>query len=147
MEIFYSLKELCVLAERWRVHFNTVSTNSSPGYNPAPPAAWLTQASQGMEKREAKNVFSFSMSPTTETSHILYAPRYANNPTGKKHRADKLSRRQEKCSTQIGREPKLYGAWSYLCCACSLLLFPGHRRRNSLPDMLLIPLGPLFQRL
>jgi hypothetical protein len=103
MEIFYSMKELCVLAEGWRIHFNSVRPNSSPGYNPAAPAAWLTEALQGMEKRDATNVVTLSMLPTAETSHILYAPRYANNPTGTKHRADKLSRRQEKCSMQIGR--------------------------------------------
>jgi hypothetical protein len=103
MEIFYSMKELCVLAEGWRIHFNSVRPNSSPGYNPAAPAAWLPEASQGMENRDAKNVFSFSMPPITETSHIFYSPCYANNTTGTKHRADKLSRRQEKCSMRIGR--------------------------------------------
>ena len=31
-EIFYSIKELRVLAERWRVHYNTVRPHSSLGY-------------------------------------------------------------------------------------------------------------------
>jgi putative transposase len=31
-EIFYSMKELRVLAERWRVHYNTVRPHSSLGY-------------------------------------------------------------------------------------------------------------------
>lgn len=35
----------------------------------------------GMENWEAKNVFSFSMPSTAETSHILYAPRRANSPS------------------------------------------------------------------
>jgi transposase InsO family protein len=36
-EIFYSLKELHVLAERWRVHYNTVRPHSSLGCrSPAP---------------------------------------------------------------------------------------------------------------
>jgi putative transposase len=36
-EIFYSLKEVQVLAERWRVHYNTIRPHSSLGYrSPAP---------------------------------------------------------------------------------------------------------------
>ena len=38
-EIFYSLKEVQVLAERWRVHYNTVRPHSSLGYRPPAPAA------------------------------------------------------------------------------------------------------------
>ena len=38
-EIFYSMKELRVLAERWRVHYNTVRPHSSLGYKPPAPAA------------------------------------------------------------------------------------------------------------
>jgi hypothetical protein len=41
-EIFYSMKELRVLAERWRVHYNTVRPHSSLGYKPPAPEAWLT---------------------------------------------------------------------------------------------------------
>jgi putative transposase len=41
-EIFYSMKEIRVLAERWRVHYNTVRPHSSLGYKPPAPAAWLT---------------------------------------------------------------------------------------------------------
>ncbi len=41
-EIFYSLKELRVLAERWRVHYNTVRPHSSLGYRPPAPEARLT---------------------------------------------------------------------------------------------------------
>ena len=36
-EIFHSIKQLRVLAERWRVHYNTVRPNSSLGYKPAAP--------------------------------------------------------------------------------------------------------------
>lgn len=35
-EIFYSLKELRVLAERWRVHYNTVRLHLSLGPNRPP---------------------------------------------------------------------------------------------------------------
>jgi len=41
-EIFYSLKEVQVLAKRWRVHCNTVRPHSSLGYRwPAPVARHL----------------------------------------------------------------------------------------------------------
>lgn len=49
-EIFYSLKELRVLVERWRVHYNTVRPHSLLGYRPPAPTAWLPQASQGHGK-------------------------------------------------------------------------------------------------
>ena len=41
-EIFYSIKELRVLAERWRVHYNTVRPHSSLGYRSPAPKVWLT---------------------------------------------------------------------------------------------------------
>lgn len=41
-EIFYSIQELRVLAERWRVHYNTVRPHSSLGYRPPAPEARLT---------------------------------------------------------------------------------------------------------
>jgi len=41
-EIFYSIKELRVLAERWHVHYNTVRPHSSLGYRPPAPEAWMT---------------------------------------------------------------------------------------------------------
>ena len=40
-EIFYSIKELLVVVERWRVHFNTLHPHSSLGYKPPAPEAWL----------------------------------------------------------------------------------------------------------
>ncbi len=41
-EIFYSMKELRALAERWRVHYNTIRPHSSLGYRPLAPEAWRT---------------------------------------------------------------------------------------------------------
>jgi len=38
-EIFYSMKELRVLAERWRTHYSTVRPHSSLGYRPPAPQA------------------------------------------------------------------------------------------------------------
>jgi len=43
-EIFYSMNELRVLVERWRVHYNTVRPHSSLGYRPPAPEAWLTKS-------------------------------------------------------------------------------------------------------
>ena len=40
-ESFYSMKELRVLAERWRRHYNTVRPHSSLGYRPPAPEAWM----------------------------------------------------------------------------------------------------------
>jgi putative transposase len=40
-EIFYSLKEVQVLAERWRVHYNTIRPHSSLGYRAPAQKAWM----------------------------------------------------------------------------------------------------------
>jgi putative transposase len=37
------MKELRVLAERWRVHYNTIRPHSSLGYRSPAPKAWLTK--------------------------------------------------------------------------------------------------------
>ena len=63
-EIFYSLKELQVLAERWRVHYNTVRPHSSLGYRPPAPAAWQIENNPGHGKVEANNASHFSTPPT-----------------------------------------------------------------------------------
>jgi transposase InsO family protein len=42
-EIFYSMKEIRVLAERWRVHYNTIRPHSSLGYRPPAPEAWMAR--------------------------------------------------------------------------------------------------------
>jgi putative transposase len=46
-EIFYSMKELRVLAERWRLHYNTVRPHSSLGYRPPAPETWLNTTGKG----------------------------------------------------------------------------------------------------
>jgi putative transposase len=43
-EIFHSMKEIRVLAERWRVHYNTVRPHSSLGYRPPAPEAWVAKS-------------------------------------------------------------------------------------------------------
>ena len=61
-ELFYSLKEARVLAERWRIYFNTERPHSSLGYRPPAPAAWQTEASQRSGKVESKECFPLSHS-------------------------------------------------------------------------------------
>ena len=56
-EIFYSLKEVQVLAERWRVHYNTVRPHSSLGYRPPAPAVRQMQDNTGHGKVESKERF------------------------------------------------------------------------------------------
>jgi len=72
-EIFYSLKEVQVLAERWRVYYNTRRPHSSLGYRPPAPAAWQGETTTGMEgwkairsmeKWKANNASHFS-TPST----------------------------------------------------------------------------------
>ena len=52
-EIFYSLKELQVLAERWRVHYNTVRPHSSLGYRSPAPETW-----QSNTPRRRRDIYS-----------------------------------------------------------------------------------------
>lgn len=49
-EIFYSLKEAQILAERWRIYYNTERPHSSLGYRPPAPAAWPNETSPGHGK-------------------------------------------------------------------------------------------------
>jgi transposase InsO family protein len=49
-EIFFSIKELLVLDERWRVHYNTIRPHSSLGYRPPAPQAWLASNNMGYEE-------------------------------------------------------------------------------------------------
>ncbi len=45
-EIFYSIKEVEVLIEMWRRHYNTIRPHSSLRYRPPAPAAFIAQPSQ-----------------------------------------------------------------------------------------------------
>ncbi len=58
-EIFYSLKEVQVLAERWRVHYNTIRK-------------------QGMEKWKAKYASHFP-TPSTATRYLQKSMRYTRS--------------------------------------------------------------------
>jgi putative transposase len=61
-EIF-SIKELRVLAERWRVHYNTIRPHSSLGYRPPAPEAWLTTAHTGHGEVETTSRFPLLHTP------------------------------------------------------------------------------------
>ncbi len=61
-EIFCSIKELRVLAERWRAHYNTVRPHSSRGYRPPAPETWLT-TNMGCGEVESKERFPLLHTP------------------------------------------------------------------------------------
>jgi putative transposase len=53
-EIFYSLKEVQVLAERWRIHSNTIRPHSSLGYRSPAPETWQYEIKTGHGEVESK---------------------------------------------------------------------------------------------
>jgi putative transposase len=61
-ELFYSMKEIRVLAERWRVHYNTVRPHSSLGYRPPAPEVWVAK-SLGYGEVETATRFPFLRTP------------------------------------------------------------------------------------
>ena len=62
-EIFYSLKEVQVLAERWRIYYNTERPHSSLGYRSPAPRACQLEASLGHGKVESKQRFPLFHAP------------------------------------------------------------------------------------
>ena len=87
-EIFYSMKELRVLAERFRVHYNTVRPHSSLGYRPPAPQACQAAINQGHGEVESANRFPLLHTPDCDGDRIQSKPlRYTNNRTGAKDRA------------------------------------------------------------
>jgi hypothetical protein len=48
------LKEVQVLAERWRVHYNTIRPHSSLGYRSPAPEAWQPELRTRYGKVESK---------------------------------------------------------------------------------------------
>jgi len=62
-EIFYSMKELRVLAECWRVHYNTVRPHSSLGYRPPAPVARLSENNLGCGEVETATRFPLLHTP------------------------------------------------------------------------------------
>ena len=62
-EIFYSMKELRVLAERWRIHYNTVRPHSSLGYQPPAPQACPATINPGHGEVESTTRFPLLHTP------------------------------------------------------------------------------------
>jgi transposase InsO family protein len=73
-EIFYSLKEVQVLAERWRVYYNTERPHSSLGYRPPAPSARQPETSQGHGKVESKEPFPLSHTPDGYGGGLISSP-------------------------------------------------------------------------
>ena len=69
-EIFYSMKELRVLAERWRVHYNTVRPHSSLGYRPPAPQTCSTTNNQGHGEVESTNRFPLLHTPDCDCDGV-----------------------------------------------------------------------------
>ena len=84
-----------MLAERWRVHYNTVRPHSSLGYKPPAPAAWLTEAPQGYGKVESKERLPLFSTP--DYCDELYRSPVAlhKQSAGTKHRAGQKSIKYE----------------------------------------------------
>ena len=66
-EIF-SIKELRVLAERWRVHYNPIRPHSSLGYRAPAPQAWLASNSTGYGEVETATRFPLPPHPRRRLS-------------------------------------------------------------------------------
>ena len=73
-EIFYSLKEAQVLAERWRTYYNTERPHSSLGYRPPAPVTWQAESSEGHGKVESKKRFPLSHTPDYCGGQISNSP-------------------------------------------------------------------------
>jgi putative transposase len=53
-EIFYSLEEVQVLAERWHIHYNTIRPHSSLGYRSPAPETWQHEIKTGYGEVESR---------------------------------------------------------------------------------------------
>jgi hypothetical protein len=67
---FFSLKEVKVLTERWRVYYNAERPHSSLGYKPPGPARGRPKLPSSVENWKAKNASRFPTPPTTATGNI-----------------------------------------------------------------------------
>ena len=73
-----------MLAERWRVHYNTVRPHSSLGYKPPAPETWLTN-SKGHGEVETASRFPLLHAPDGGYLNSEIAA-YTNSYTGTKDR-------------------------------------------------------------
>ena len=66
-ETFYSLKEVQVLAQRWRVYYNTKRPHSSLGYRPPATEAW---AAKSMGHGEVETATRFPLLHTPDGDYL-----------------------------------------------------------------------------
>ena len=59
-EIFYSLKEVQVLAERWRIHYNTIRPHSSLGYRSPAPETWQHEIKHPRLRRDIRKLVALN---------------------------------------------------------------------------------------
>jgi Integrase core domain len=86
-EILYSLKEVQVLAERWRVHYNTIRPHSSLGYRSPAPEAWAME-NQSHEAQEPGIATRFpALHASSGGLPVHQKLRYSNNPSGTQDRS------------------------------------------------------------
>ena len=101
-EIFYSLREVQVLAERWRVHYNTIRPHSSLGYRSPAPEDVAPRAESRVWRSGKQSTLPHFPTPSTAVKYLQNSLRYTNNPTGTKDRAGPTVR---------DRSPGLSGVW------------------------------------
>ena len=77
------MKEIKVLAERWRMHYNTVRPHSSRGYKPAAPAARLTSTNMGHATVESIQRFPLLHTPDCG---YLSSPKTAVHKLSNRHK-------------------------------------------------------------
>jgi hypothetical protein len=58
-----------VLAERWRIHYNTIRPHSSLGYRSPAPETWLSETKTGYGEVESK--VRFPLPHTLDGGEIL----------------------------------------------------------------------------
>lgn len=76
-EIFYSIKEVRVLTERWRLHYPIIRPHSVLGYRPPAQQTWQHQLKTGYKEAQSKMRFpphltldgNFLMSPVAARTY------------------------------------------------------------------------------
>jgi hypothetical protein len=89
-EILYSLKGAQVLAERWRVYYNTERPHSSLGYRPPAPVAWQIEDPLVHGKVESKQRFPLFHAPDCGGELSNSPSALTNNLAGTNYRAGQV---------------------------------------------------------
>ncbi len=116
-EIFYSIKELRVLAERWRKHYNIIRPHSSLGYRPPAPETWMASNAWAPGSRSLRSLQP--QRPYPASIRAWRSMRYTNNPTGTKHRSGQRPRSESRADevapkiAQLPCQPEILNAHYY----------------------------------